>query len=68
MAPDFRLRELLKEKGWKSESDFAEKIGERPNTINDICRGVIKRLPTKTIDAICEELDCEPGDWMKRAK
>ena len=60
----FRLRELIKERGYKSENVFADVIGARRNTVNDVCNNEIKRLPVDLLDAICTELNITPGELI----
>lgn len=49
-----------------TQTKLSELTGVRISTISAICTGSIKELPVRVIDKICETLDCNPGDWIKR--
>jgi putative transcriptional regulator len=63
----FTLREILVERGI-SERQFAHQAGIREGTLYDICNNEIKRLPIDVIGRICNTLDIDPCDWIKRKK
>lgn len=48
-----------------SQKELAEATGIRPSTISAICNNKIKHLPVEAIDKICNELECNPEDFIK---
>ncbi|MEI2357872.1 helix-turn-helix domain-containing protein [Mesobacillus zeae] len=65
MAIYFTLREILIKRGI-TERQFAKQVKIREGTLYDICNNKIKRIPVELIDRISEELNLEPGEWIKR--
>lgn len=64
MAIYFTLSKILEERNM-TELQLAKKTGIREGTLYDICNNKIKRLPVKAIELISNELQIEPGDWIK---
>lgn len=52
----FKLDKLLKELNI-SQTKFANIAGVRPNTINDMCNGITKRLEISTLNQIMGALN-----------
>ena len=52
----FKLDDLLKQLNY-SRTRFANMCGVRPNTINDMCNGITKRLELETLNAILKCLN-----------
>lgn len=51
-----------------SLNDLSEKIGITPANLSILKTGKAKAIRFTTLDAICKELDCQPGDileWQK---
>lgn len=48
-----------------SQKELSEATGIRPSTISAICNNKIKHLPVEAIDKICNELECNPEDFIK---
>jgi len=46
-------------------SELAEKIGISLVNLSNIKTGKIKAICFSTLNAICRELDCQPGDTME---
>ncbi|MGG0754297.1 helix-turn-helix domain-containing protein [Brevibacillus laterosporus] len=67
MKIQFTLREILAERGI-SERQFALATKIREGTLYQICNNKIERLPIKMVETICNELNLEPGDWIKLRK
>lgn len=61
----FRLKVLLAEHDM-TQKELAEKTGIPPMTISKMCRNEIVQIPVKALDQICEVLDCDVIDIMKR--
>ncbi len=59
------LETLLLQKG-KTSSDLVRATGHTPANISKIRNAKIKAIRLKTLFDICVELDCQPGDLIKR--
>ena len=55
--------ELAKKKMRSGES--AERIGITPANLSVLKTGKAKAIRFTTLDAICKELDCQPGDILE---
>lgn len=64
---DVRLDMLLAERRMKSK-DLAEAIGVSEVALSQIKTGKIKGMRFSTLLALCEALDCEPGDLLVRVR
>lgn len=60
----FKLKSLLVEKGY-TQTELSRKTGIRLPTISSICNNSIKELPVSVLEKICDQLDIEPGDFIK---
>ena len=49
-------------------NELAEKIGLTPVNLSILKTGKIKAIRLNTLEAICEALDCEPGDILEYRK
>lgn len=47
-----------------SSQDLAEKIGISPVNLSRIKTGKLKGIRFSTLEALCRELHCQPGDLM----
>lgn len=56
---------MLLEKG-KTSADIIRATGHTPANISKIRNGKVKALRMRTLLDICVELDCQPGDLIKR--
>lgn len=59
------LESLLLQRG-KTSADIIRATGHTPANISKIRNGKIKAIRLKTLLDICDELDCQPGDLIKR--
>lgn len=59
------LEPLLLKTG-KTSADLIKATGHTPANISKIRNAKIKALRLKTLLDICVELDCQPGDLIKR--
>lgn len=59
------LESLLLQRG-KTSADVVRATGHTPANISKIRNGKIKAIRLKTLLDICVELDCQPGDLIKR--
>lgn len=48
-----------------SLGDFAEKIDLTPANLSILKTGKAKAIRFSTLEAICRELDCQPGDILE---
>ena len=48
-----------------SQTELARKTGIREATMSAIINNTIKELSVVNMEKICDELDCEPGDFIK---
>ena len=64
---DVRLDVLLAERRVKSK-DLAEAIGVSEVALSQIKTGKIKGMRFSTLLALCEALECEPGDLLVRVR
>ena len=55
--------ELAKKK--MRSGELAERIGITPANLSVLKTGKAKAISFTTLDAICKELDCQPGDILE---
>ena len=55
--------ELAKQK--MRSGELAERIGITPANLSVLKTGKAKAIRFTTLDAICKELDCQPGDILE---
>ena len=55
--------ELAKKK--MRSGELAERIGITPANLSVLKTGQAKAIRFTTLDAICKELDCQPGDILE---
>lgn len=67
-AVDYLIIELEAQllKAGKTSSDLIRATGHTPANISKLRNGKVKAIRLKTLLDICEELDCQPGDLIKR--
>lgn len=66
MIIEIELREVLRKRGLSSR-ELASRIGITEANLSRLVTGKIKAIRLSTLAAICEELDCTPGDILRRA-
>lgn len=49
-----------------SLGDLAARVGIADGNLSKIKNGKVSGVRFKTLDAICRELDCQPGDILER--
>lgn len=59
------LEDVLLRRG-KTNLDLVRATGHTPANISKIRNGKIKAIRLKTLLDICVELDCQPGDLIRR--
>ena len=63
---EIQLRELMESRNL-TQQGLARQTGIRSETINRIYHGSVKMLPLDVLERLCEALDVEPGDLIKRS-
>lgn len=58
------LEKILDDRQMKS-NELAEKIGITTVNLSILKTGKAKAIRFSTLEAICEALDCQPGDLLK---
>ena len=51
-----------------SSGELAEKVGITPANLSILKCGKAKAIRLSTMDAICQALDCQPGDILEYRK
>ena len=64
MAIEIRLDVMMAKKK-TSLTDLAEKIGISMTNLSLLKTGKVKGIRFSTLDAICRELECQPGDILE---
>ena len=59
-----RLDELLQDRGM-TLTELSERIGLTLANLSILKTGKAKAIRFSTLEAICRELDCQPGDLLK---
>jgi len=67
MAIVLRIDVMLAERKMKAK-DLAEEMGLTEGQLSKIRNGHMKGIKFDTLDRLCELLDCEPGELIRRAK
>ncbi len=62
-----KLGVVMADRGVKSK-DLAEHVGITEANLSLLKQGKVKGVRFETLDAICDYLDCEPGDIIRREK
>lgn len=63
---EFKLVEVLNEKGVKNHRQFLEKhCNIHRLTVKGLLSGTNTRIDFSTLDKICKGLDCQPGDLFE---
>lgn len=64
MAVRVVLDQLLRDRGL-SVTQFSEAVGLTPANVAVLKNGRARAIRFSTLDAICDVLDCEPGDVLR---
>lgn len=64
MAIEIRLDVMMAKKKM-SLTDLSEKIGISMTNLSLLKTGKVKGIRFNTLDAICRELECQPGDILE---
>ena len=67
MAIILRIDVMLAERKMKAKH-LAEEMGLTEAQLSKIRNGHMKGIKFETLDRLCELLDCEPGELIRRAK
>ena len=63
MPIKINLEKILEDRGMKS-NELAEKIGITTANLSILKTGKAKEVRFSTLEAICEALNCQPGDIL----
>lgn len=64
MAIRINLDQMLEARGMKS-NELAEKIGITTANLSILKTGKARAIRFSTLEAICNALDCQPGDLLE---
>jgi putative transcriptional regulator len=65
---EFRLAHMMVERGMKGK-DLAIAVGITARSVSRLKnRRSPKLIDTETLDKLCDALNCEPGDLLKRKR
>jgi putative transcriptional regulator len=64
MAIIVRLDRMLADRKM-GQAELAEKIGITAANLSNLKTGKVRAIRFSTLDAICRELDCQPGDILE---
>ena len=70
MAIEIRLDRMLLERKM-TLTELAERVGITVPNLSILKTGKAKAVRLSTLDAVCRELDCQPGDiivWVDRGR
>tara|TARA_Y100000588_G_scaffold350160_1_gene401122 strand:+ start:2089 stop:2310 length:222 start_codon:yes stop_codon:yes gene_type:complete len=67
MAIIINLDVMLAKRKTKS-SELAERVGITPQNLSVLKSGKAKAIRFSTLEAICDALDCQPGDLIEFQK
>jgi putative transcriptional regulator len=67
VAIEIRLDELLRERGM-TLTDLSARVGITLANLSILKTGKAKAVRFSTLEAICEALDCQPGDLLTRTE
>ncbi|WP_455203898.1 helix-turn-helix domain-containing protein [Kaarinaea lacus] len=67
MAIIVNLDVMLAKRKMKS-NELAKRIGITEQNLSILKTGKAKAIRLATLDAICEQLDCQPGDLLEHSK
>lgn len=64
----FAVKDVAEKRGLKNAHGLQLKAGLASHVAARLWRGRVQRISIETIDRLCEALDCDPGDFILRAK
>ena len=67
MAIIIRLDRMMADRKM-SLNELAEKVGMTNVNLSNLKTGKMKGIGFETLDAICDVLDCQPGDILEHTK
>lgn len=67
MATEFRLKDIMDEKGLTYRKVSTE-ADVSTNTLYKMAKNKLKMVGVDVIDRLCDYLDCEPGDLIVRVR
>ena len=61
----FKVHEMMAKRDIFTNKALADMTGIAPWRIGEIIKGRIKRIDTETLEKLCRELACQPGDLLE---
>ena len=61
----WKVLQRMAELGIRFNSDLSKRSGVSENSLGPIVKGEAERIDRKTLDRLCEALDCQPGDLLE---
>ena len=61
----FRLHKVAADRDITKIKDVAEMTGVMPNTVSSIWNNRSRGIDFSTLDALCQALNCTPGDILE---
>ncbi len=65
---ELRIQEVAMSRGIITAYQLQKALESHPAMAARLWKGNMDRIGLQTIDALCEALDCEPGDLIVRVK
>jgi len=65
---ELRIQEVAMSRGITTAYQLQKALESHPAMAARLWKGNMDRIGLQTIDALCEALDCEPGDLIVRVK
>lgn len=65
---ELRIQEMATKRGITTAYQLQKAMDVHPGMAARLWKGEIEMIALKTIDALCDALDCEPADLIVRVK
>ena len=65
---ELRIQEVAMKRGITTAYQLQKALESHPAMAARLWKGDMDRIGLQTVDALCEALDCEPGDLIVRVK
>jgi putative transcriptional regulator len=61
----FKVFEVMAQKGFRTRRALAEKAGMNATNLGRLIKGGQARIDVSTLSALCQALECQPGDLLE---
>jgi len=68
MAVKLMVWEQMVRAGMRRQKELAQKTGISEGNISNLMKGNTKAIQFRTLESLCDALDCGPGDLIKIEK